>query len=336
MSLRRMFPGGVALHRSFSVEEVLPGAFGHDDDGVIPGNEPSLEMAQEPLIPFHVEGLFGDQDEIRITLGEGCRGGDVAGLTPHQFHEADAHGGAFGFHVGALDRLDGLGDGRVETETLLDEHQIVVDGLGDADHADLELSACNLVGDDLGGLHGAVPADDEEEVDVHPLQGVDHFGDVLVAPGRREDAAAEILDVLDDVRCELEEVVTVARDQALEAVLDADDVPDAVTEMELHDEGADDVVDPGAQTPAGDDGRLDLLRFEVDHVSRAGDFEGHGFERLGRKLFEQTDADVTEDPFVIALEVAYRERGRDLRFTQVLDLEIPFDLPHISASPAAR
>jgi len=52
-----------------------------------------------------------------------------------------------------------------------------------ASEMDLEFSACNLGGDELGGLHGAVPADDKEEVDVHPLQGVDHFGDVLVAPG---------------------------------------------------------------------------------------------------------------------------------------------------------
>jgi hypothetical protein len=73
--------------------------------------------------------------------------------------------------------------------------------------------------------------------------------------------------------------------------------------MELHDKRPDDVIDPRAKAPAGDHGRFDLLRFEVDDVPRAGDFEGHGFERLGRKFFVQTDVDVTEDPFVIALEV---------------------------------
>jgi len=265
----------IAANRAFPGEEVLPRALGHDDDGMMPGQHPLLELAEEPPLPVEVEGHFGDEDEIRVPRGQGCRRGDVTGLASHELHEADPHGGPLRLHVGALDRPDGLGDGRVEPEALLDEDEVVVDGLGDADHADLQFPAGRLLRDQPGGLHRAVAADDEEEIDVHPFQGVHHLADVLASPGGGEDAAPEILDVLDHVGGQLHEFVAVSRDQALETVPHADDVPDPVAEVELHDQGAQHVVDPGAQSAAGDHGRLDLLGLEVDHLPGTGHFQGH-------------------------------------------------------------
>ncbi len=110
---------------------------------------------------------------------------------PHELHQADAVAGPLGLAVG---RVDGLApasdDGGLETERLLDEGDVVVDGLGDADHADFQAPPPDLLGDGLGPAQGAVAADREQDAHVHPLQGVDHLDDVLGAAGRAQDGAA--------------------------------------------------------------------------------------------------------------------------------------------------
>jgi len=85
--------------------------------------------------------------------------------------------------MGGPNRLNGLGNSRVETEGLVHEIQIVIYGLGDADHAYIQFPPGNLFGDQFRGPHGAVAADTKKYVDVHPLQDIDDLTDVLFSPG---------------------------------------------------------------------------------------------------------------------------------------------------------
>ena len=68
-----------------------------------------------------------------------------------------------------------------ETEGLFDKTQIIVDGLGNADDADVTLAARDLIGYRLGPAQGSVAPDTEQQVDLHRLQGVDHGAGILVA-----------------------------------------------------------------------------------------------------------------------------------------------------------
>ena len=62
---------------------------------------------------------------------------------------------------------------RLKAEALVDEHDVVVDRLGNADHGDLGPALCDLVGNPHRAADRAVAADHEQHVDAHPLQAID-------------------------------------------------------------------------------------------------------------------------------------------------------------------
>ena len=85
--------------------------------------------------------------------------------------------------MGALDRLDRFGDGRIKAEGLLNEVEVIVNGLGDADYPDIETPSCDLPGNSFGRPHRPVSPNAEQEIYVHPFEGIDHLADVLAPPG---------------------------------------------------------------------------------------------------------------------------------------------------------
>ena len=64
--------------------------------------------------------------------------------------------------------------------------------------------------------------------------------------------------------------------ESLQAVADAQHGGCAVAVAGLHDNGADDVVDAGAESSAGDDGAFDLARIVVQPFPRPRSFQEHG------------------------------------------------------------
>ena len=110
-------------------------------------------------------------------------------------------------------------------------------------------------GDLLRAVQRAVAADHEQDVDAHLLEAVDDLLRVLAAARAAEDRAAVLVDAAHDVGVELHDLVPVAGDEALVAVAEAEDPAHAVVARELHHQAADDVVEPGAETAAGDDAR---------------------------------------------------------------------------------
>ena len=182
----------------------------------------------------------------------------------------------------ALDGRRGFGYGGLEAKGLLDEADVVVDGLGDADDSDFEVAPRHFLEDGAPGFHGAVAADDEEHVDVAALQGIDDLTGILRSAGGAEHRAAEKMDVPHLVRGELDVAVSVFRNKALEAEGDAEDAGHVVVMVGFHDNGADDVVQPRAQAAARDNGRFCAQGVKVKVPARACGFEfqGRGFLRL--------------------------------------------------------
>ena len=160
--------------------------------------------------------------------------------------------------------------------------EIVIDGLGDTNHGDVEVAAGNLFTDGRRGLHGAVATNDVEDVDVHAFEGVNDLFRALRATGRTEDSATEGVDLGDVAGGEFHDIVVVFGDEALKAVTDAKDGAHAVTVIGFQDDGADNVVQAGAEAATGNDSGLGLAGVVIDMGAGAGLFEEEGsVEPLG-------------------------------------------------------
>ena len=96
--------------------------------------------------------------------------------------------------VRAVHRLDRLGKRRLEPEALVEVHDVVVDGLGDADDALLLAAPPDLQADLVRAAQAAVAADDEEDIHLHLLEKIDHLRHILRPARGAEDRAAEGVD----------------------------------------------------------------------------------------------------------------------------------------------
>ena len=226
------------------LEEFLTGAFGDHDHGVsLAARIAALERLEKP---FEREGDFGHEAEVHDGGGEGCVGGDKAGVAAHEFYEPEPVEGAVRFVVGAGNHVGCAEHRGLETECLVDEVQVVVDGLGNADDRDGLLSLLDFFGNRVGAAEGAVTADAEEHVDVEAHQGIDHDGGLLHAAGAAEDGAAVFLDGVDNIGVQRDGRVAVCRVEPAVAVGDAENIADAVVEPQHLYKALDDVVEAGA------------------------------------------------------------------------------------------
>ena len=83
----------------------------------------------------------------------------------------------------------------LEAEAVVDERDVVVDRLRDADDRDPQLALGDHVGDPLRAVQRAVAADHEQDVDAELLQAVDDLVRVLLPARGAEDRAAVLVDV---------------------------------------------------------------------------------------------------------------------------------------------
>jgi len=132
---------------------------------------------------------------------------------------------------------------------------------------------------------GADAADHDQNADIEMLQGVDDFLHRLRPPGRSQNGAAELMDLGHTARGQLQHVVAAARNEAAQAVADAQGGGHAVMVMSLHDDGPDDVVDARADAAAGDDGQLGVARIEKKPGPGTGLLEQHLPGPLGLQAF---------------------------------------------------
>ena len=155
-------------------------------------------------------------------------------------------GRALRLDMGVPDDLRGFGDCAFETEAAPYEHQVVVNRLRDADDGNLESALQHFGRDVARAAQGTVAADAEEDVDVHPLERVDHHVGRLLAAARAEDRAARLVDRVHGIGVEEHRLVAVLRVEPRVAVAYAVHLLDAVVELEDLDEALYDGVEAGA------------------------------------------------------------------------------------------
>ena len=149
----------------------------------------------------------------------------------------------------AVDRVGGDLNGGVEAEGHLGAAEVVVDGLGHADHGKAVL-AVKAVGD----AERVLAADGDQAVDVEALERRADGVDAVVAlervgPRGAEDRAAAGQDPARDV---VGQRLAVAVQRAAPAVAEAEDLV-AVVQRGLAHDRADDRVEAGAVAATGED-----------------------------------------------------------------------------------
>ena len=96
----------------------------------------------------------------------------------------------------------------------------------------------------------------------------------LLRPARAaEDRAAVLVEIADEIGREVDRRVVILLDEALVAVGDAVDGPDAVAVVERHDQAANDVVEAGTKAAAGDHRANGTGRMKEYFLARAGVFD---------------------------------------------------------------
>ena len=122
-------------------------------------------------------------------------------------------------------------------------------------------------------MQRAVAADAEEDVDVHPLERVDHQLGGLASARGPENGAAELVDGVDGVDVERHRRIAAFRRKTGVAVADAVDGADAVVGGEDLDQSLDDVVEAGTEPAGGDDPDARPGGVVEDPLVRAGALE---------------------------------------------------------------
>ena len=125
-----------------------------------------------------IEGDLGKVDEVGrilrviLALGESSSGGDPTGTATHDLDDGDEIALTHGLVIGG-DFADAGGDvfdGAGVAGAVVGAGQVVIDGLGHADHAELVALGLGELGDFVGGVLGVVATDVEEVADVVGLE----------------------------------------------------------------------------------------------------------------------------------------------------------------------
>ncbi len=158
-------------------------AFGYRDDAAAEPVVHRLDLGQEFGC---VEAALGQINQVRAIVldgacGGGC-GGQESGVAAHHDGDVNARQRAV-VEVGADECLGHEARRRGIAWRVVAFHQVVVDGLGDVDAAQVVAFLRRLLADDAGGLGRVVAADVEEPGRVVGLQRV------RGCPGNRLDRA---------------------------------------------------------------------------------------------------------------------------------------------------
>ncbi len=212
---------------------------------------------------FHVleefrfgEGALGHVDEVRavvgVLLGEGGSGGQEACVAAHDDADIYAGDGA----VIEVNAGESLGDefcGRTVAGAMIGDAEIVVDGFGDVDDAEVVSGFFRFFVDDAAGVCAVVTAAVEEVADVVGLADFENFaavGDVGFVACGEEAAGGSACDGFEVVEGGVGEVDEVFVDDAPYAVECAVDAVDLWVAAGFEDGTDDALVDDGCGSAA--------------------------------------------------------------------------------------
>mmetsp|Transcript_76020 Transcript_76020/g.211230 ORF Transcript_76020/g.211230 Transcript_76020/m.211230 type:complete len:242 (+) Transcript_76020:228-953(+) len=171
---------------------VLPGTLRDGDDHKVLARQDLVDVFVNVL---HFELHLGDQHEVHDSRGQRSVHGDEASVAPHELHDADALVAARGFDPAVADDLRGRRHSAVEAEGLVEEQDVVIDGLWNADDAERQASFFRLRVKHVPSVLGPVAADDEQHVNAHLFDVVANLDRVKASTAGLQDAATLHVDL---------------------------------------------------------------------------------------------------------------------------------------------
>ena len=224
--------------------------------------------------------------------------------------------------MGAGGEHSGHVDGGFKSERLVDEGDVVVDGLGDGDDADGEPAPRRLLGDVVSASRRAVAADAEEKVDVHSRESIDHYRGILRTAGTAEDGSAGFVDVIGVCVIEQERFEFVVRIETAIAVPDAVNQRHSVLRTQGAGEKFDDIIEAGAQSAGGENGRFGPGRIVVDFRPGAGLFKCRNLLAVPEVLSQKVRIGIIGHRGIVGNEFNLLDRGGDRRVVEPGNLKI--------------
>lgn len=251
-----------------SAHEILAGSLGDHDHRMAAGRQTHLKELQKSTFALEGERNLGYQAEIHLLARQGRAGRDEPRVPAHELDQADAVGRSPGLHVGAVDHLPGLLQGRRIPESPAHMHDVVVDRFGNAHDRDFRSPARGFFVNEMRCFLRSVSSHAEKDRDAFLLQEVHHHAGILVPAGGTQDRSPFLVDLVHELARELDRGLPLGRIETLVAVPDPQNVLDSVMVVKFEEDRADYVVDAGAEAAASHDGGPRLIGPEKNFLTR--------------------------------------------------------------------
>src|ERR1700751_1814042 len=115
-------------------------------------------------------------------------------MTPHEFDQPDPVHGATRLYVGCRNSFYGFRKGGFEPETLVDIHDVVIDGFRDPDDTLSQTPPAKFSIDGGSSPQRAIAADKEKNIHVQLFQMINHLTYILWTSGAAQNSATKGMD----------------------------------------------------------------------------------------------------------------------------------------------
>ena len=207
-------------------------------------------------------------------------------MAAHELHEADPAGHAPRLGVGAVEHAHRIFHGAEKPECARDKSDIVIDGLGHPHDGERVAPAPGFMVEVVPSALRAIPADGEQDVHAASDEVVHGGGNVHRAARGAENRAAFVVDVIHELGSDPHRLRAARGIEPAVAAAKSQHFGDTVAVMQFEKERPDNIVEAGAQPPAGHDRRPGFLRVKKQLRARSGQLELEpgvlaGFDPLG-------------------------------------------------------
>ena len=183
-------------------------------------------------------------------------------MSPHQLDQGDAVLDAPRLSVRAVQHLGRFLDCGEVAKGPRDKGDVVIDGLGDADHCQGVSAALCFLKQIMSPALCAIAADREEHIHASADEVLHRTGDIHWPPRRSQHCAALLVDVVHELRCEHNRIFTLGRIKSLVTPAEAEHFLYAIGVMQLEEERANDVIQARTQPATGNNARASPLWIE--------------------------------------------------------------------------
>ena len=254
---------------------MLPRSLGNDHHSTAPLCHSVMQRLNQPAGPLQLEMDLGNQHKIHIAPRQGRVTRDEPGIAPHQLQQPDPIDRPSCLHVSRAHRLNGHRKRRFKAEALVQIHDIVVDSLRNPHDRLPQPPALTFSRQGRSTSQRPIPSHHKQNVDVHLLEQIHHFPNILLTAGSSQYRTAKVMNLRHGFRTQSHWRQTIPRNHPLIPVTETKSTGHAVPRVALGNDSTHDVIEPGAQPTASDYRGGGFTRIKEEILPRTGQFEAN-------------------------------------------------------------